>query len=275
MLDREALIQSYLDHRKAIGRVPEHREFLRHSGCSRRDLDRVFGAQSYAKLQVAAGDTPNRLNLQRTPIDTIMRQYGGLVRDLQMTPVSAEWTHRGFKPTESGLAKGPHKIKWSEFPTRFVEWAEATNDSEFADAVTIVKKASATAPEPRDTDATFGLLMKDVRNWSPARRRGVEETYKVELRKHLESLGHRLAEEAGDSHCDLVVGNGYAIELKKDPSLAEYDRLFGQIARHLEHQRRVIALVIDTKEDAFSAFAKLVDRYFNREIHLVEVMKKG
>ena len=67
----------------------------------------------------------------------------------------------------------------------------------------------------------------------------------------------------------------FAIEIKKDPKLAEYDRLFGQLARHLQHQLRVIALVLDAPgEDNFSNFSSLVDDYLNKDTRMVEIIKK-
>ena len=44
---------------------------------------------------------------------------------------------------------------------------------------------------------------------------------------HLATLKYELNEEFGESKCDLLVRREYTIEVKKDPDLAEYDRLFG------------------------------------------------
>jgi len=68
-------------------------------------------------------------------------------------------------------------------------------------------------------------LVRDIRAWTPARRRNSEGEYKIELRKHLESLKHKLNEEFGESKCDLLVGREHSMEVKKDPDLGEYDRL--------------------------------------------------
>ena len=65
------------------------------------------------------------------------------------------------------------------------------------------------------------------------------------------------------------------IEMKKDPKLADYDRLFGQLARHLQHHFRVIAMIFDVpSEDNFSNFATLVDSYLNREAKTIEIIQK-
>jgi hypothetical protein len=82
-------------------------------------------------------------------------------------------------------------------------------------------------------------------------------------------------EEFGESNVDLLVNGKHSIEIKKDPQLGEYDRLFGQLARHLQHQRNVIALIFDApSEDKLSNFVSLVDKYLNREESFVEVIRK-
>jgi len=97
----------------------------------------------------------------------------------------------------------------------------------------------------------------------------------VELRSHLKSLGYVVNEEFGESNFDLLINRNYAIEIKKDPKLGEYDRLFGQLARHLQHQLRVIALIFDAPgEDNFNNFSSLVDSYLNKERKTVEIIKK-
>ena len=67
----------------------------------------------------------------------------------------------------------------------------------------------------------------------------------------------------------------FAVELKKDPDLAEYDRLFGQIARHLQHQCKVVVMILEaTRNDKFENFAELVDKYLNLNGNSVEIIKK-
>jgi hypothetical protein len=88
--------------------------------------------------------------------------------------------------------------------------------------------------------------MADIHRWSLARRRNTQGEYKIELRKWLESVGHSLNEEYGESTSDLVVGKRYVIETKKAPQLGDYDRLFGQLARHLQQFPVAIAVIFDT-----------------------------
>ena len=86
---------------------------------------------------------------------------------------------------------------------------------------------------------------------------------------------YKVNEEYGESNCDLLVRGDFIIEIKKDPILGEYDRLFGQIARHLQHKPNVIVLILEaTRKDRFDNFTELVDKYFNVGHTTVEVIGK-
>jgi hypothetical protein len=129
--------------------------------------------------------------------------------------------------------------------------------------------------KPKNGDREFSRLINDVRSWTPARRRNSEAEYKIELRKHLESLKYKLNEEYGESQYDLLVGKEYAVELKKDPDLAEYNRLFGQLGRHLQHSQKVIVLIMQaTRNDKYDNFTVLVDKYLNVGQNLVDIIKR-
>ena len=205
-----------------------------------------------------------------------MRQYGDLARELGGLPVRAEWDHRGLRPKAESLLRRPHFIKWSELPFKFREWVESENINDYVDVIGWIKLPPQTTQVSREKlDSDYERLVRDVRYWSPARRRNTEEPYKVELRMHLKSLGYSVNEEFGESDVDLLVSRKFAIETKKAPNLAEYDRLFGQIARHLQHGEWVIAVIMDVpREDQYQNFMSLVDEYLNKDGKFVEVMKK-
>src|SRR5207245_502265 len=155
----------------------------------------------------------------------IMQQYGSLVMELSVVPPSSEWEHRGLRPSVDGLRKSPHHLKWSEFPQHFLEWVESNQVSGFERAVSIIRQSVRSETLKRENDdRRFIRLIRNVRDWTPARRRNSEGEYKIELRKHLESLDYDLNEEFGESKFDLLVRSVYAIEVKKDPDLGEYDR---------------------------------------------------
>jgi hypothetical protein len=277
MLTKEMCVQKYEECKLSKnGGIPEYREFLMFAGIDKRQLVRLFETSAYSKLQNAAGDAPNKLQMERTPLATIMHQYGSLVIELGVVPAYAEWDHRGLKPTESGLRAKPHNMKWSELPDKFVDWVRTTKVTGFDKAIEIITASVPTGATNRvNGDASFSRLIKDVRGWTPARRRNSEAEYKIELRWHLASLKYELNEEFGESKCDLLVQRVYAIELKKDLDLAEYDRLFGQLARHLQHQCKAIVMILEaTRNDKYDNFTALVDKYLNVDESSVEVIKK-
>jgi hypothetical protein len=277
MLTKEDCLQKYDDcKRSKNGGIPEYREFLTYAGINKQRLIRLFGSSAYAKLQDEAGDTPNKLQLERTPFETIMRTYGDLVTEVGVVPAYGEWAVRGLKPSDSGLRKKPHNMNWSDLPTRFVEWVKKDSIPGFDEALEIIEASSrAAASRPQNSGGDFSRLIDNVRSWTPARRRNSEGEYKIELRKHLESLHYPLNEEYGESQFDLLIEKKYVIELKKDPDLGEYDRLFGQLARHLQHSRHAIVLILEaTRKDKYDNFTTLVDKYLNAGQNLVEVIKR-
>ena len=227
MVSKEACIKKYEEFKKEYGRIPKYREFLKYAGVNNRDLIKFFGDDAYSKLQVECGDIANKLILERTPRGKIMRQYGDLVLELGKLPSSSIWIHRGLKPGISGLEKEPHCIKWSEFPEKFEAWAKETKVKGYESVLELINGAVSTKKTKTEkTDREFQELIKAIRLWSPARRRNSEGEYKIELRKYLESLGFPLNEEFGESSFDLLVNKKYAIEIKKDPNLSEYDQQF-------------------------------------------------
>ena len=263
-----------------------YRDFLRRSGIRPRELQELFGASPYSKLQQLAGDSPNRLDLQATSLYEIMSTYGGLASDVLRNegrlPVAADWLQRGLRPTEGGLSKA-HGIRWSELPQRFLEFCDA-NDSlatAYKPLLDFIRKREENA-SARGTNARNVLLDDvycEIENWSPALRRNSEEAYKSELSLHLRNskqlrtAGLDVREERGDSQCDIAVGTRVAIELKKAPSQADYDRCFGQVARHLQSYESVIVVIFDVpRRDSFEDFNRLVDLYFTER---VRVMRKG
>ena len=276
MKSKEECKQKYAEYKEKFGAVPKWKDFIKFAGIPKRQLISLFGRDAYSNLQRECGDEANKLDLERTPQESIMRQYGDLTLELGELPNSSDWMHRRLKPSTAGLGKSPHFIKWSDFPQRFTDWVGSEHISDYDKVLDLINKSSTKAnSRVEGKDREFDQLVKHIRSWSPARRRNNEETYKTELRGHLKSLGYEMNEEFGESNVDLLVGKSYAIETKKEPKLGDYDRLFGQLARHLQYQRRVVALIFDVPgEDNFNNFSLLVDSYLNREKRTVEIIKK-
>lgn len=276
MTSKDDLIRKYKEYKDKHQAIPKFEDFCKFAGIPRRQLASLFGRDAYAKLQHECGDEANKLILERTPREAIMRRYGDLALKLGELPNSSDWMHSGLKPSISGLEQTPHFIKWSEFPQKFSEWIKTEGIHGYEKVLDFISKSPAKPNSKIESrDREFEKIIADIRSWSPGRRRNSEEGYKVELRGHLKSLGYEVNEESGESNVDLLISKKHMIEIKKDPNLGEYDRLFGQLARHLQHQLRVIALIFDApSEDNFSNFASLVDSYLNKEKKTVEIIKK-
>ena len=203
-----------------------------------------------------------------------MAQYGDLTLELQALPAGADWTQKGCRPSVSGLGKKPHPIDWSEMSQKFRQWALANAPAKYKGILDLIPDRQSALKHSRQS-AKLSTLLADIRAWSPARLRNTEGEYKIELRKKLEELRYAINEEFGESNSDLVVEKAFVIETKKDPQLSDYDRLFGQAARHLQHFPVVIAVIFDVpSEDKFDNFKILVDVHLNKGKHTVEVVKK-
>ena len=288
MNSTEDVLIKYNELKSGNDGVPlKYREFLEASGINKRALVKLFGANAYTKLQELAGDTPNKLNLKRTPLETIMITYGDLATEVisteQRLPTASHWAGKDLRPTESGL-NNVHKIKWSEFPSKFHKYCTGDNTlkSKYADLLKFIETSNIVEPKNKSSHSKNRLLSNvytDILEWSPALRRNSEEAYKSELShflkqvKYLQKKGVDIREEKSDSRCDIAIDNKIGIEIKKSPSLSEYDRCFGQIARHLKNYKFVIVVIFDVpRQEQFEDFIQLVEKYFK---DLVLVIKNG
>lgn len=252
------------------GQKPLYRDFLKYCGVHKRKLDEVFGKDAYSKLQEECGDNPNKLVMERTPIKQILDQYGELVRNNKTLPVIADWTQAKFKPTPEGLSK-VHNIKWSEMPAFFIK--EYADKPEWRDAIEILRKTNNSSKSEK-TNKTFNEIVDKLLNWTPQRKRVIEEGYKIELRNYLEKY-FNLEEEVGESNPDLLINKKYPIEVKKDPTQSEYDRLLGQMIRHNKLFGSAIAIVTGiSSEDRFRKFQKLFIEVHNKLNMTAELINK-
>jgi hypothetical protein len=253
-MSKEVFISQYLKLKELNGgRKPLRKEFVKHFNIPELQLQKAFGKDPYSKLQEASGDAPNKLQLERTPIKVILNQYGELVRTHKRIPVSSDWIEANYYPLTDGISK-VHKLKWSEMPSAFVK--TFSNNIKWKDVLEILNSNSEVASNSKSTKA-FDEIVEKLESWKPDRKRMIEEGYKIELRNYLENF-FRLEEEVGESNPDLLINGKYPIEVKKDPTLSEYDRLLGQMIRHNKLYGSAIAVVISiSSEDRFKRFQKL------------------
>jgi hypothetical protein len=255
MRDKEYFIDKY----KALkqhntGRKLLLSDFVKFCDVKKNELERIFGKDPYSKLQEACGDKPNKLQLERTSLSEILDQYGVLVREHQRIPVSADWLQAELHPSPDGLKK-VHKISLKDLPEIFVE--NYKDKVEWHDVLRILKRDYGTNTPSGKGNRKFCEIVDKINTWTPNRKRVLEEGYKIELRNHLEKY-FDLEEESGESNADLLIDRKYPIELKKDPSLSEYDRLLGQMIRHNKQYGNAIAVITSiSSEDRYKKFQKL------------------
>lgn len=271
MDNKTTLIEQYRQLKELNqGIKPLYKDFLKYANIHKRKLEEVFGRDAYTKLQQECGDDPNKLQLERTPLKQILDQYGQLIRKSNGLPVAADWIHAKFKPTPDALNK-VHHLKWADMPSAFIK--QYNDKIEWKDVVEIVKKNSS-HPITGKVARAFTDIVEKIVNWTPDRKRIIEEGYKIELRKYLDQY-FDLEEEVGDSNSDLLLNKKYPIEVKKDPSQSEYDRLLGQMIRHNKLYGSAIAVVTNiSSEDRFKKFQKLFIEVHDKLGMTAELIKK-
>jgi hypothetical protein len=263
-----------IDKYKIFREIPDNekrlkKDFLKFCQINETQLTKIFGRNAYATLQTLSGDKPNKLEMKRTSINQILEQYGQLVRRHQRAIVTSDWIEAGFRPNIHNLRK-IHSLKWGDMQPTFLE--HNADNINWKDVVGILK-ANDHAPI-KNKDKKFAEIVHRISTWTPDRKRIVEEGYKIELRKYLEQF-YDIEEEAGDTNTDLLVNKKYPIEIKKDPTLSEYDRLLGQIIRHNKQYGSAIAIVTSlSSQDRFIRFQKLFIEISNKLSMKVEIIKK-
>jgi len=247
------------------GEKPLYRDFLKFSGLHGRKLAELYGSDGYSKLQIECGDEPNKLILERTPLNEILSSYGALVRKLGHTPTTSDWIFEKLKPTPNAITK-VNGIKWSEMPFEFVK--EFQDSGSWKDVLEILSKQLNTNPSKQTHSKAFIDVIEKIDNWTPNRKRVLEEGYKIELRNYLGQF-FKIDEEVGESNADLVINGKIPIEVKRDPTQSEYDRLLGQMIRHNKLYGSALAVITNiSSNDRFVKFKALFD-----EVHLKLDMK--
>lgn len=156
-------------------------------------------------------------------------------------------------------------------PSFFIK--HCNEKSEWSDVIEILNKTATQSPTVRKNKPFHDIVAKIV-SWTPDRKRIVEESYKIELRNYLEKH-FDLEEETGESNPDILVDKKYPIELKKDPTQSEYDRLLGQMIRHNKLFGSAIAVVTSvSSEDRYKKFQKLFIEVHEKLEMTAELIKK-
>ncbi len=171
-------------------------------------------------------------------------------------------------------------------PSKFLEYAK--DKPEWEDVVLLIQenleqriKQPNSAPPlssnlAQKTTQGFEKIIASIKKWVPRRRRPNEEAYKIDLRNYLEvECKFSVKEEPGESRPDLLVNTKFPAELKKNPRLADYDRLFGQLVRHTLAYGTAVAVICDvSRQDQFEEFIANKEKIFDRLGLKVSVIPK-
>ena len=253
--NREFFIAKYKELKSLNnGLKPLRNDFLIFCEIGGKKLEKLFGKDPYSKLQREAGDDPNKLELERASVSEILEKFGALVRKHQRKIVAADWMEANYSPTPDGI-RVVHKIQWSELPQTFAE--QFKGSSEWDDVLQILKVSQKTEARNSKRTKAFDDIVQKIEAWTPDRKRVIEEGYKIGIRHHLETF-FEVEEEVGDTNPDLLINKKYPIEIKRDPTQSEYDRLLGQMVRHNKSFGSAIAIITNvSSQDRFKKFHKL------------------
>lgn len=253
------------------GAKPLRNDFLNFCEIGGKKLEKLFGKDPYSKLQQEAGDDPNKLELERTSVLEILEKFGSLVRKHQRKIVAADWMQANYSPTPDGI-RVVNKIKWSELPKYFIE--QFKGNKEWTDVVQILKPSIENERIKSKGTKFFGEIVEKIAVWTPDRKRIIEEGYKIGIRHYLEEY-FSVEEEVGETNPDLLINKKYPIEIKKDPTQSEYDRLLGQMIRHNKSFGSAIAIVVNpSSDDRFKKFQKLFIEVHDKLGMTAELIKK-
>ena len=125
-----------------------------------------------------------------------------------------------------------------------------------------------TKQAPEETETSLHKIVQFVEDWIPKQRFTKEEAYEAALAEHLVGKGVPAPEQQGASLVDILAANGIGIELKLNPDRNEYNRLSGQIMRHLEQYGVVIVLIL--RADNRDLLEEYQSRFDDRVVFIVK-----
>ncbi len=107
-------------------------------------------------------------------------------------------------------------------------------------------------------------LVQSIEGWTPLKRHRTEEGYQLDLQRYLQyECGYQCRLE-GVEMADIVVEDKFPVELKKNPTQAEYDRLLGQLTRMHRAKNFAVGVICDVRRlEMFLDFKQQIDRIFD------------
>jgi len=141
MKTKEEIIKAYKLLRHNLQEPPSSKYFYKQSRISHTTLGRIYGQNPFSKLMEECGDAPRSFFVPKSDFDSILEDYGLLIRKLGRPPVLADWNQSGG--VNSSVINRSHNTKWTEMPDKFLEFA--ISKDEWHDVVVLLssfKKSS-------------------------------------------------------------------------------------------------------------------------------------
>ncbi len=113
------------------------------------------------------------------------------------------------------------------------------------------------------TEEDFLGLVQGIEGWSPLKRHRTEEGYTMDLRQYLEYQRGYQCRLEGVEMADIVVGDAFPVEVKKNPTQSGYDRLMGQLTRMHRAKNFAVGVICDVRRlEMFLDFKHQIDGIF-------------
>lgn len=117
---KEQIISEYKKLKEHLEKAPSSRVFEQETGIQLKLLEKFFGRNSWTKLVVECGDTPNTFSTAKIELEEILIQWATLAKNLGEMPVIADWRFHKCKPSINNITS-THGLKWVELPYKFLE----------------------------------------------------------------------------------------------------------------------------------------------------------
>lgn len=203
---KEHIIEEYKKLKTHLGKAPSVSEFFSETGINRRQLERLFGSDSYSKLVTECGDIPNKFGTQKSDLNEILINWGHLTREKGKLPTGADWRFKDFRPTVEGI-KASHELSWTDIPYKFLELY--ANDEEWADVVNFIPKPLETAsPISKSIPKIEGLTYEYLKYIPPIVQTLVEYSFNEENSKEFEKAVNLVFQMLGFEVTDYGQGTG-------------------------------------------------------------------
>lgn len=280
MTDMEELQEMYRALKSRDGKISLNSFKKEYGANQEKRLRSAFGSNHWSKLVESCGDVPRTFATPKVEFSRILDDYGALSRELGKVAVSSDWMFKGLTPSVDGLRNG-HGLNFGQLAELFLKDRDG-NDA-WKDVVGLIRAKHPNLASSSNQvvalnriirTSKFAQVLKKIQGWSPGKRYSAEDGYQADLKGYLEATGHTVRYDKGASRPDLLVDSKVAVEVKYAPNLAEYDRLFGQIARHCDDYGELIVVVCNSgPRDVFADFNKRLDKWLRNKA-VIEVVNK-